>query len=93
MGGEGIGRDVAGRTNGTAVLGEASDAFARPAGTSPVELAVWRSGVRAPSGPPASEYSTDRGPVAQLGERHNGIVEVRGSSPLRSIRLGNNRQT
>ena len=24
------------------------------------------------------------GPVAQLGERHNGIVEVRGSSPLRS---------
>ncbi len=25
-----------------------------------------------------------RGPVAQSGERHNGIVEVRGSSPLRS---------
>jgi hypothetical protein len=24
------------------------------------------------------------GPVAQLGERHNGIVEVKGSSPFRS---------
>jgi hypothetical protein len=25
------------------------------------------------------------GPVAQLGERYNGIVEVKGSSPFRSI--------
>ena len=29
----------------------------------------------------------NHGPVAQLGERHTGSVEVRGSSPLRSIRL------
>ena len=29
-------------------------------------------------------FATFRGPVAQLGERHNGIVEARGSIPLRS---------
>ena len=26
----------------------------------------------------------NQGPIAQLGERHNGIVEVMGSSPIRS---------
>ena len=31
------------------------------------------------------------GPVAQLGERYNRTVEVRGSSPLRSI-VGNDNQ-
>jgi hypothetical protein len=30
---------------------------------------------------------TDFGPVVQLGERYNGIVEVRGSTPLRSTTL------
>ena len=29
----------------------------------------------------------NHGPVAQLGERHTGSVEVRGSSPLRSTNL------
>ena len=29
----------------------------------------------------------DRGPVAQLGARFNGIEEVRGSNPLRSTRF------
>ena len=27
------------------------------------------------------------GPIAQLGERHNGIVEVKGSSPFGSTRV------
>ncbi len=40
--------------------------------------------------PPAQPdiFSTVRFPggLAQLGERHNGIVEVRGSTPLSSIR-------
>ena len=30
------------------------------------------------------EQPSEYGPVAQLGERHNGIVEVKGSSPFRS---------
>ena len=29
----------------------------------------------------------NRGALAQLGERHNGIVEVMGSSPISSIRI------
>ena len=29
-------------------------------------------------------FAIFRGPVVQLGERYNGIVEVRGSTPLRS---------